>query len=99
METKSVRAKQMETNNSGGNDERKKEWLRRQKEAFRSQLRVMPSFVSLPPGLVHIRMSLVAGHAFNTAASDDKDLMRQDGRMDSEAGRHSAESSGKLHNT
>lgn len=67
---------------------KKKEWLRRQKEAFRSQLRVMPSFVSQPLGPIYVRMSRVAGDAFNTAASDDTDPMRQ---TDGQAGRHSAE--------
>lgn len=92
METKSVSGKQMETNDSGGNEGRKKEWLRRQKEAFRSQLRVMPSFVSRPLGPIYVHMSRVARDAFNTAASDDTDLMRQtdrrtDGRTDGRTGR------------
>lgn len=41
----------------------------------------MLSFVSQPLGPIYIRMSRVAGDAFNTAASDDTDPMRQtDGR-------------------
>lgn len=51
----------------------------RQREAFRSQLRVMLSFVSWQLGPIYVRMSRVARDAFNTAASDDTDLMRQTG--------------------
>lgn len=84
----------MESNKEGW---KKKGWLRRQKEAFRSQLRVMSSFVSEPPGPIYVRMSRVAGDAFNTAARDDTDPMRRtdrhaDGQRGEEAGRHSAES-------
>lgn len=35
------------------------------------------SFDSLPPELVYIRMSRVAGDAFNAAVGDDTDMMRQ----------------------
>ena len=67
-------------------------WQRGQKEAFRSQLRVMASDVSQPLGPIYVRMSRVAGDAFNTAARDDTDPMRQtdrqtDRRTDSEARR------------
>lgn len=63
-------------------------WLRGQKEAFRSRLRVMASYVSQPLGPIYVRMSRVAGDAFNTAARDDTDPMRQtDRRTDSEARR------------
>lgn len=54
----------------------------------------MPSFVSQPLGPIYVRMSRVAWDAFNTAASDDTDPMRQ---TDGQAGRHSAENWGKLH--
>lgn len=46
----------------------------------------MPSFVSQPLGPIYVRMSRVAGDAFNTAARDDTDPMRQtDRQTDSEA--------------
>lgn len=56
---------------------KKKEWLKRQKEAFRSQLRVMPCFVSQPQGPIYVCLSREAGDAFNTAVSGDTDTMRQ----------------------
>lgn len=40
----------------------------------------MLGFVSQPLGPVYVRMSRVAGDAFNTAARDDTDPMRQTGR-------------------
>ena len=49
-------------------------------EAFRSQLRVMLSFVSSSLGPILVRMSRVAVDAVNTAASDDTDPMRQTDR-------------------
>lgn len=78
--------KQMETPKKERWKENK--WLRGQKEAFRSQLRVMASYVSQPLGPIYVRMSRVAGDAFNTAARDDTDPMRQtDRQTDSEARR------------
>lgn len=83
-----------EPTTAGGERWEKKEWLKRQKEAFRSQLRVMRSFVSEPQGPLYVCVSRDAGDAFNTAVSDDTDLMRQtDGRtVRRGATRHSAES-------
>ena len=73
-----------------------------EKRLLDHKLRVMLSFVSQPLGPIYVRMSRVAGDAFNTAARDDTDPMRQtdrqtdgqrgEARRGEEAGRHSAES-------
>lgn len=58
----------------------------------------MPSFVSQPLGPIYVRMSRVAGDAFNAAARDDTDPMRQtDGRTARREGREAL--CGKLRQT
>lgn len=94
---KSASEKQMYANNSKGRRWEEKKGgggLRRQKEAFRSQ-----GLVSRPLGPIYVGVSRVAGDAFNTAVSDDTDLMRQtDGwTVRQEARRNAAESWGSPH--
>lgn len=57
----------------------------------------MPGFVSQPLGPVYVRMSRVAGDAFNTEMTQIRWDRQADGQWGEEAGRHSAESWGKLH--
>lgn len=75
--------KEKETNNSRGGGVKEKGVAKKTERAFRSQHRVLLSFVSQPQGQIYVRMSRVAGDAFNAAASDDTDSMRQpDGRTE-----------------